>query len=138
MPTATSTLPWHHHHVAHKLFDVTGTVTASSSGQKSVAALLQNRRMALENPAQKYILNRARSAATRHQGNMLSFDTTNTIDNRNTINANVQVDYKEAGLKVSLLQALNASYWNEYPIYENGRFLSFTKAASFQMQRIQN
>ena len=113
MPTTATPLPRHYHVTQISRLDGIG---ATSPGHKSIAALLQNRRMALENPPQQYLRNRARFAATRHQPS-LPYDTTS--DNKNSPSA-VLVDYKETGRKVSLLQALNASYWNEYPIYENG------------------
>jgi hypothetical protein len=101
-PTSTVTIPTRHHRVAF------------SAGNG--AALLQNRRMALENPSDNNFLDRARVDTTQHQPSLLLEDSNNT-------NEIVLVDYKEAGMKVSLLQALNASYWNEYPIYENGTFI---------------
>jgi hypothetical protein len=101
-------------------------------GQRFVAALLQNRRMALETP-QNRILRKPRVDATRYQPSLL-FQGRNSIDyNRNSYSGNlenldVMVAYKEeAGNKVPLLQALNASYWNEYPIYENGNTTSSMK-----------
>lgn len=113
MPTSTATIPSRHHRVA---FSEAGIIDGNS-GHRSVAALLQNRRMALENPSENQVLDRARFAATRHQPSLLfdDYDTPIAGGGNNV----VLVDYKEAGMKVSLLQALNASYWNEYPIYEN-------------------
>lgn len=117
MPTSTATIPTRHHRVA---FSEAGIIDGNS-GHRSVAALLQNRRMALENPSENQILDRARFAATRHQPSLLfdDYDTPIAGGGNNV----VLVDYKEAGMKVSLLQALNASYWNEYPIYENGTYI---------------
>jgi hypothetical protein len=123
MPAPSMTMP-RHHRVAFSavgVFDASG-IAAASAGHRSVAALLQNRRMALESPDTRR-LNRARFAASRHQPSLLFSDIDNLENNEKISNGNldVQVDYKEAGMKVSLLQALNASYWNEYPIYENGK-----------------
>jgi hypothetical protein len=119
MPTAAPLIPAaRQHRVA---FSAVGVIDGGSSGQRSVAALLQNRRMALEHPSDNvHILDRARFAATRHQPSFL-FEDSNSQSSSGNSN-DVMVEYREAGFKVSLLHALNASYWNEYPIYENGTF----------------
>jgi len=118
MPIPTAIIPTRQHRVASPAI---GVIDGSgNSGHRSVAVLLQNRRMALETPSEIQVFDKALyHASTRHQPIYNTNEIGISAEEGNKEDA-VLVDYKEAAMKVSLLQALNTSYWNEYPIYENG------------------
>ena len=91
-----------------------GEVASASSYHSAALTAFRNRRMALE-----------RSVIT--QPRSLNTGLPDPVD----FDQEVMVNYREEGLKVPLLLALNASHWNEFPIYETGK----QNVCAFRMQR---
>lgn len=79
-----------------------GGESSATSYHAAALTALRNRRMTLE-----------RSMPTQ---NLLT-----TARDDFDFEEQVTVNYREEGLRVPLLLALNASHWSEYPIYEPGK-----------------